>query len=162
MPPPPGMQRFAANPNSMPNHYQQYPPHSQAHGAGLPPPSLNPPFMNNAHNPILNVFNMNGIPGNSGGGFGGGGLGAGGGVGLASQAAQMGFHSATTSQQQQPHAGMTEHSGRTAQHKGRIREVWKSNLHEEIEVIRNMVEKFPYVSLVSPKSRWLCTLQYEF
>lgn len=94
---------------------------------------------------------MNGIPGNSGGGFGGGGgLGAGGGVGLASQAAQMGFHSAAT--QQQAHGGMTEHSGRTAQHKGRIREVWKSNLHEEMEVIRSMVEKFPYVSLVSLKS----------
>lgn len=83
---------------------------------------------------------------NIGGMLGSGGIGAGGGVGLASQAAQMGFHGATS--QQQSHGNMPEHGGRTAQHKGRIREVWKSNLHEEIDVIRSMVEKFPYVSLV--------------
>lgn len=98
----------------------------------------------NGHSP----FTANGNTLGLGGGFGGGGgLGGGGGIGLASQAAQMGFHGVST--QQQTHGGIPEHGGRTAQHKGRIREVWKSNLHEEMEVIRNMVDKFPYVALDS-------------
>lgn len=87
---------------------------------------------------------------------------AGGGVGLASQAAQIGFHGATN-QQQSHNNGPEQHGGRTSQHKGRIRDVWKHNLHEEIEVIRNMVEKFPYVSLVSTKKTFMVpSLQHSF
>ena len=31
----------------------------------------------------------------------------------------------------------------------RIREVWKHNLHQEMELLRSLVEKYPYISMVS-------------
>lgn len=82
------------------------------------------------------------------GGGGGGGLGVGGGTGLASHAAQMGFaHGATL--QQQSHNVMADHGPRGMVHKGRIRDVWKSNLQEEMETLRRLVDKYPYISMVS-------------
>lgn len=45
--------------------------------------------------------------------------------------------------------GAAEHPIRNAnQAKGRIREVWKHNLHEEMAVLRDMVDKYPYVAMV--------------
>lgn len=130
-------------------HYAQYPSHSQGHASGLPPPSLggNPSFMNPNSN--INPF-ANGNALNLGQGFGGGGggLGVGGGTGLGSHAAQIGFaHGA--SMQQQAHNIMGEQSARGMINKGRIREVWKNNLQEEMDTLRRLVDKYPYISMVS-------------
>ncbi|KAK5652517.1 hypothetical protein OQA88_10423 [Cercophora sp. LCS_1] len=41
---------------------------------------------------------------------------------------------------------MAEHTTR-AQTKGRIREVWKHNLHEEMATLRDLVDKFPFIAM---------------
>lgn len=141
---PPPMQRFGGAHNSLASHYQQYPGHSQA--AGLPPPSLNsnPGFMN--ANSMSNPFAVGGNALSISGGFGGSGLGMPGGTGLASQAAQMSFAAANI--HQQAHGGMSEPVARGQANKGRIREVWKSNLHEEMAMLRQLVDKYPYIAMV--------------
>lgn len=81
------------------------------------------------------------------------GFGVGPDTGLASQAARMGFHSATLQHQQhaqqQSHSVMGDHPARTQLAKGRIREVWKHNLEEEMAVLRELVLKYPYIAMVS-------------
>jgi CCR4-NOT transcription complex subunit 7/8 len=151
---PPQMQRFGGAPNSLSSHshYQQYPSHSQGQHAGLPPPSLggNPGFMN--ANSMSNPFAVNGNA-LSVGNFGGAGLGMPGGTGLASQAAQMSFAGASV--HQQGHNGMGEHGPRAMANKGRIREVWKGNLLEEMANLRNLVAKYPYIAMVrKAKLNW--------
>lgn len=137
------MPRYGA-PNNLASHYSQYPSHSQA---GLPPPTLGgaqPSFMN--ANSMSNPFAMNGNGlGMSGGFVAGNGLGMPGGTGLASQAAQMSFAGASV--QQQAH-NMGAENGQRSASKGRIREVWKGNLHEEIDILRRLVEKYPYIAMV--------------
>jgi len=32
---------------------------------------------------------------------------------------------------------------------GRIREVWRNNLYQEMELLRSLVDQYPYVSMVS-------------
>lgn len=85
-------------------------------------------------------------------GFGAGsGLG-GGGTGLASQAAVMGFaHGAALQQQQATHDALSAANQARTGH-GRIREVWKHNLHEEMAVLRELIERYPYISMVSTPS----------
>ena len=109
--------------------------------------------------------------GTSNGGFGGGfpgataasglggmaaGLGAGvagnnGGVertGLGSRAAQMGFaHGAALQQQEANDAGIGMADARHYV-KGRIRDVWRGNLAQEMAVLRGLVDKYPYISMV--------------
>lgn len=124
----------------------------------------NPNYMN--PNAQMNAFAGNGnllalggglnTPG--GGGFGGIGGAGGDNTGLASHAARMGFAAAGHSQQQQQQLhpqqqqghgmGAVDHPPRNAQAKGRIREVWKHNLHEEMKVLRDLVDKYPYVAMV--------------
>lgn len=155
---PPPQPRFSVGTqqqNAMPYH-QQFASHSQQQQQQQHPaphaPSLNPP-------PYL-AHNM----------FGGGGGGAGhmlslaaglntvggfgaGDTGLASQAARMGFaqagalpHHPAQHGQHQAHA-LGEHGSRT-QSKGRIREVWKHNLLEEMANLRNLVDRYPYIAMV--------------
>ncbi|RDW78468.1 hypothetical protein BP5796_06320 [Coleophoma crateriformis] len=144
---PPPLQRFGGAPNNLAAHYQQYPAHSQAHTSGLPPPSLggNPTFMN--ANSMQNPFAVNGNALGMGGGFGGAsGMNLTGGSGLASQAAQIGFaHGAAL--QQQANNGMGSPGSRHMANKGRIREVWKGNLEEEMAVLRQLVDKYPYIAM---------------
>jgi CCR4-NOT transcription complex subunit 7/8 len=144
---PPQMQRFGGAPNNMPSHshYSQYQAHAQGHTAGLPPPSLggNPGFMN--ANSMSNPFSVNGNALGVGN-FGNAGLGMPGGTGLASQAAQMSFAGASVHQQGQN--GMSDPGVRNNVNKGRIREVWKGNLEEEMANLRNLVYKYQYIAMV--------------
>ncbi|KFY47822.1 hypothetical protein V495_01796, partial [Pseudogymnoascus sp. VKM F-4514 (FW-929)] len=71
---------------------------------------------------------------------------AGGGTGLASHAAQISFaHGAAL--QQSAHSGINEQGGRGVVNKGRIREVWKHNLAEEMDTLRRLVDRYPYISM---------------
>lgn len=145
--------------------------HLQSHAQTntLPPPSLgHPGFAGGNTNTNMNPFTLAGgmangmaVPGFAGGGGGGGGAGGagaagaagadGGGTGLASHAAQMGFARGAQMQQQQLHQA---HDGRLALEtkagavKTRIRDVWKHNLAQEMAVLRHLVEKYPYISMV--------------
>jgi CCR4-NOT transcription complex subunit 7/8 len=31
----------------------------------------------------------------------------------------------------------------------RIREVWRSNLHQEMDMLRSLIDQYPYISMVS-------------
>lgn len=97
-------------------------------------------------NSMSNPFAVNGNALSISGGFGASGLGMPGGTGLASQAAQMSFAGANL--QQQVHSGMGEQVARGVSNKGRIREVWKGNLHEEMAMLRHLVDKYPYIAMV--------------
>ena len=148
---------------------QQQSQHHSAHGqvtSGLPPPSLggHPGFAAGNPNTNINPFSLpggiaNGMPV---GGFGGAGAGEGGGTGLASHAAQMGFARGAQMQQQQLHQA---HDGRLALEpkasgvKTRIRDVWKHNLAHEMATLRQLVEKYPYISMVRLASHGRCDRQ---
>ncbi|KAK0711477.1 ribonuclease H-like domain-containing protein [Lasiosphaeris hirsuta] len=62
------------------------------------------------------------------------------------QSAQQQHAQQQAQQQQQGHAALAEHATR-AQTKGRIREVWKYNLHEEMANLRDLVDKYPYIAM---------------
>ncbi|KAB5570366.1 CCR4-NOT transcription complex subunit 7 [Coniochaeta sp. 2T2.1] len=165
MPPPPN--RFPSGPNTISPYHQQFPSHSQQQqqhtSHGPPPMTANPNYMN--ANAQMNAFAGNGnllalgaglnTTGGAGG-FGGLSSAAGDNIGLASHAARMGFAQAGHIQQQQQQAhpqqqqghvmGAADHPTRN-QAKGRIREVWKHNLHEEMKVLRDLVDKYPYVAM---------------
>jgi CCR4-NOT transcription complex subunit 7/8 len=117
----------------------------------------NPGYLN--QNAGLNPFTANSnILGLAGGMNAGGGFIVGGDTGLASHAARMGFaHAANLQQQQhaqqQGHNVLNEHPARDRS-KGRIREVWKHNLHEEMANLRDLVDKYPYVAMVGHRPLW--------
>lgn len=138
---------------------QHHAAHTQSANTGLPPPSLggHPGFAAANSNSNVNPFSLsqaamaNGV---SVGGFAGGGAGdGGGGTGLASHAAQMGFvRGVQIQQQQQLHQGQDGRlmiEGKSVI-KTRIRDVWKHNLAQEMAVLRRLVEKYPYISMVRP------------
>lgn len=81
-------------------------------------------------------------------------------TGFGSQSARMGFAHGPAGLQQPQHGGplhqnvLMEHPGiRSHPNKGRIREVWKHNLHEEMAVLRDLVDKYPYIAMV--RIHWL-------
>ncbi len=129
------------------SHIQHHSAHTSG-SAGIPPPSLaaHPSFVPGSSNPSQNPFTL--ASGNNGL-SGAGGLGGGGGSGLASHAAQMGFaHGAALQQRQAEDAmGRISADGRGPT-KGRIRDVWRGNLAQEMHVLRGLVERFPYISMV--------------
>ncbi|KAH6890511.1 ribonuclease H-like domain-containing protein [Thelonectria olida] len=74
--------------------------------------------------------------------------------GFGSQSARMGFAHGPAGLQQPQHGGQMQHNAlmdhptvRAHPNKGRIREVWKHNLHEEMAVLRDLVEKYPYIAM---------------
>lgn len=70
------------------------------------------------------------------------------GTGLGSREAQMSFAHGATLQNQQ-HNGMNDAGARMANKaRGVIREVWKGNLHQEMDTLRKLVERYPYISMV--------------
>lgn len=127
----------------------------QSSGSNLPPPSFNAPHSLNQGNPSSNInpFSQAGNGNGLAAGFGGnGGLG-GGGTGLASHAAVMGFaHGAALQQQQQAREQIRRGSGAGSSKnplKGRIRDVWRGNLAQEMQLLRSLVDQYPYISMVS-------------
>lgn len=79
-------------------------------------------------------------------------------TGFASQAARTGFQHAAALQQQQQHPHAQSHgqpNERAARAgaggKGRIREVWRHNFEEEMAVLMDLAEDFPYIAMVGLK-----------
>ena len=159
---PPAVSRYG--PQSLSNapfgHLQQshLPHHASQHqapgSAGLPPPVLNSQhgFGQGSSGSNINPFAPSGNTNGLAGGFGtGSGIG-GGGTGLASPAAILGFQQGAAMQQQQQQRDAvrrTSGGGTKSQMKGRIREVWQSNLAQEMQILRSLVDKYPYISMVS-------------
>lgn len=95
---------------------------------------------------------------------------AGGGTGLGSHAAQMGFaHGAALQRQEASESSGVGQSEWKGMAKGRIRDVWRGNLAQEMAVLRMMVEKYPYISMVClsqgsgiPSARVVMSLDVHF
>ncbi len=121
------------------------PGHHSSNSGSLPPPSYHHAF--DQQNPFAPPGNLNGLAG----GFGpGGGLGDGG-TGLGSREARMGFqHGAELQQQQQIKEHMRREGGMgpKGQLKSRIRDVWRGNLSQEMGLLRAMVDRYSYISMV--------------
>jgi len=158
---PPQLNRFPSGPTISPYH-QQFPSHGQ-HSASHPPPlTANPSYLN--PNSQINAFTGNGnLLSLAGGLNSNNAFGAGGETGLASHAARMSFAHAGNLQQQQQQQHhhpqqqshvMGDHPTRS-QAKSRIREVWKHNLHEEMATLRDLVDKYPYIAMVSRQHSFL-------
>ncbi|KAF2087596.1 ribonuclease H-like protein, partial [Saccharata proteae CBS 121410] len=155
---PPTVSRYPAHNVSNPfqhlnqQHALQQASHLQQHAnAGLQGQNMggHPGFGAGNPNGNINIFGP--AAGNAGtGGFGGGaglGGGGGGGTGLASHAAQMGFAHGAALQQQRDHEAASIASQSSKGMNGRIREVWKNNLAQEMAILRNLVDKYPYISM---------------
>lgn len=126
--------------------------HQLPGAAGLPPPSFNahPGFAQGNPNSNINLFAPTNGANNLGGAFGGGGGGlGGGGTGLASHAAITGFAHGAAIQQQQAREALRRSSTSNKGLKSRIRDVWRGNLAQEMQLLRAIVEKYPYISMVS-------------
>lgn len=157
--PPSGGGRFSQNHLSNPfvnlQHQQlqhaqniQHPTGLQGHQFSSQPGfgSQNPGIFNpqNAASALHSASNFG--PSLTGGGLNG--PAGGNGTGLASHAAQMGFHSASTLGGAMTHQ---DHTGGLGAVKGvnqRVREVWRGNLQQEMHLLRSLVDRYPYISMV--------------
>ncbi|KAG5980332.1 hypothetical protein E4U55_004156 [Claviceps digitariae] len=142
---PPQIRGFTAGPGvGAPFHQPGFPSHGQHQGGPM------------GGNQYLNAnAQISPFTGTNGNAFGGGLNGAGfADTGFGSQSARMGFAHGPTGLQQPQHAAQVQHSMlmehptlRSQPNKGRIREVWKHNLHEEMAVLRELVDKYPYIAM---------------
>ncbi|OAA38599.1 CCR4-NOT transcription complex subunit 7 [Metarhizium rileyi] len=142
---PPPIRGFGAGPGiGGPFHQPGFPSHGQPQGG----PMGGNQYLN-ANNPISSFAGANGnaFAGLNGSGFSDSGFG--------SQSARMGFaHGPAAGLQQTQHGGQVQHgvllehpTMRAQPNKGRIREVWKHNLEEEMAVLRDIVDKYPYIAM---------------
>jgi CCR4-NOT transcription complex subunit 7/8 len=142
---PPQLNRFPSAGHVQSPYHQQFPPHSQSHVTGHQPPLAGGPAYLSA-NSQLNPF-----PPTNGGLGGMSSLGNGFNTGMM-DGPRLAFQAANFQQQHNQHQHQLSSdytpSPRTQQNKGRIREVWKHNLHEEMAVLRDLVERYPYVAMV--------------
>lgn len=152
MPPQPP-NRFQNGPPSISPYTHQFPSHpSQSHQ----PPSLAQGYLNN---PQLGAFGAanslglgSGMGANAGFGMGGDQ------TGLNSHAARMGFQQAAQLQQQQQHPHQQshamggDHSTRQAGNRSRIRDVWRNNMDEEVDLLQELIDDYQYVAMVSNSS----------
>jgi CCR4-NOT transcription complex subunit 7/8 len=152
MPPPGRYGPLGVNSSFQHMQQPQYPPHQQPHqhqpvqhnAMQLPTAGLggHPGFMSGMSLPGSNMNN---------GGFDGARLADGGGTGLASHSAQMSFARGGQMPQQQQgriSEGQIGNDGKAGHGNSRIRNVWKSNLAAEMKVLRQLVEKYPYIAMV--------------
>jgi CCR4-NOT transcription complex subunit 7/8 len=127
-------------------HLQQHHQHHGPGSAGLPPPTFN---SHGAFPQASQHVSMNSFGNHSGGlapGFGSNASLIAGGTGLGSEAAQMGFrHGANLQQQQAMRRGGNQ--GKQGP-RSRVRDVWAGNLAQEMQNLRELVEKYPYISMV--------------
>ncbi|PVI03419.1 CAF1-domain-containing protein [Periconia macrospinosa] len=133
---------------SQPIHQQQQLP--QQHQQQQQNMQQHPAFggANQAHN--MNIFGTHQSNFQSTAGLGGPGLGAaaalggvGGGTGLDGHEARMRF-----AQGAQQDAGLGRGQDASKGIAGqRIREVWRSNLHQEMDLLRSLIEQYPYISM---------------
>ncbi|OCK76146.1 ribonuclease H-like protein [Lepidopterella palustris CBS 459.81] len=155
----PTVSRFqGSNPSNPFAHLSSHPLHQQQHLQQQHQQNLAHPGFGAGGNPAhnLNLFgaNQNNFPGPNvglGGGLAAAGLGgavglggAGGGTGLASHAAQMGFAHGAQLQQEAALGRVQDGAKGMGQ---RIREVWRGNLHQEMEILRGLVDQYPYISM---------------
>ncbi|KAI9750155.1 MAG: hypothetical protein M1815_001945 [Lichina confinis] len=97
--------------------------------------------------PNLSLFGSNGA--NTHNQYGNGFVGIGGdGAGLGGHAAQAGFaHGAALQRQELHESNGTNQADWKGMSKGRIRDVWRNNLAQEMTVIRSLIDKYPFVSM---------------
>ncbi|KAI0145823.1 CAF1-domain-containing protein [Hypoxylon sp. NC0597] len=145
--------RFGGGPPSMAPYQHQFPSHPpQNHATGHQQPALgNSAYIGNAQ---MGPFGANGLGlGGSGGINAGAGFGVGDQTGFASHAARSGFQHAAQLQQQQGHPHQQAHSmgserqTRAGGGKLRIREVWKHNFAEEMNILMALIEDYHYVAM---------------
>jgi hypothetical protein len=81
----------------------------------------------------------------------------------------MGFaHGPGAGMQPPHHAGHLHHGLAEQQHirpnqsRGRIREVWAHNLNEEMAVLRDLVDKYPYIAMVRTADTRLKLRRFPF
>ncbi|KAF4952011.1 hypothetical protein FSARC_12755 [Fusarium sarcochroum] len=143
--PPPQLRGFGGGPAvAAPYHQGGFPSHAQPQGGHM---GANQYLNNNAQLGPFSTANGNAFTtaGLNGQGFAD--------TGFGSQSARMGFHGPAAALQQPQHGQvhqnmLMEHPGiRSHPNKGRIREVWKHNLHEEMAVLRDLVDKYPYIAM---------------
>lgn len=77
------------------------------------------------------------------------GAGATGGSGLASEEAYRGFARGAAQEQMDANRKEAAQMGTKTGMAGRIREVWANNLEQEMVLLRQLVQKYPYVSMAS-------------
>lgn len=133
-------------------HHNQQQQQQQPGSAALPAPTFNNGHHGFAHgnpsttaSPFGSTSSGNGIAGPFGSTNG---L-ASGGSGLASQAAVMGFAQGAAMQARDALRRSIGGTGSgKGQMKGRIRDVWRGNLAQEMAVLRGLIDKYPYISMV--------------
>ena len=129
-------------------HRQNHTHHQASSSSGLQAPSFTNAFATGNANPFAPTGNLGGL----GGGIGPNGSHAfsNGGTGLASREAVEGFnYGAQLQQQSQSKAHMRRTKGGSkSQQDLRIRDVWASNLKEEMDLLEQLVDRYPYISMV--------------
>ncbi|KAK4979576.1 CCR4-NOT core DEDD RNase subunit [Elasticomyces elasticus] len=131
------------NPPMAPSsHYQQHNPSLSQ--TTMSHPAFGASNLNGGINPFAPAAGgMGSIAGN----YGGGNFGVGDGTGLASDRAKQGFRHGAALQEQQQHQAEAAQMGIKSGAAARIREVWKSNLEQEMGILRQLIMKYPFVSM---------------
>ncbi|KAI0527917.1 CAF1-domain-containing protein [Xylaria bambusicola] len=146
--------RFGGGPPAMPPYQHQFPQHAPTHASHQQTSLANPPFLTQQ----LSPFATNGLGLAGGMGAAASSFQVGEQTGFASQAARAGFQQATALQQQQqqqqqhPHQQSHNQPGDRAARaaggaKGRIRDVWRHNFEEEMILLMDLAEDYPYIAM---------------
>lgn len=142
--------------NSVPQQGSHYPSQSHPFNANGAPTASTGGFTGSTLNGGISPFAPSGSYGGSafGAGTGSASFGTAGmvrnqGQGLASVAAQQGFARGAAMQEHTAHQADAASMGMKSGAAGRIREVWRHNLEAEMAIIRQLILKYPYVSMVS-------------